>query len=278
MTASIGTSVERAGPRLLDGLKVIDLSWGIAGPMTTMILADQGARVTRIERPGGDPFRMQSGYRVWHRGKRSAVIDLKSAGGRDRLLALAARADVVVDSFAPGTADRLGIGWDVLNDANPRLIGCSITGYGTTRHRDRPALDALVQARTGLMFDQRGRRGGPMAYISGFVPRADLDAPDGMIRGADRDGPVFPRSNWPSLGAAYNASLGIAAALLARERTGFHQVHPSRHCRQRRAQLMRKRARGVILPCLHHAVSRCERQHGERRERRRPSRTRRRAV
>src|SRR5580693_1762929 len=94
---------------VLDGLEVLDLSWGISGPMTGMLLADHGARVTKIEPPGGDPWRHLSGYRVWNRGKRSAVLDLKSPAGRDRLRALTSRADVLIESFKPGTSERLGI-------------------------------------------------------------------------------------------------------------------------------------------------------------------------
>ena len=211
------------GASLLDQLKVIDLSQGIAGPIATMILADNGAHVTKIEAPGGDPFRRQSGYPVWQRGKQSAEVDLNTSGGRELLLALARDADVIVDTFALGVAEKLGIGWAELSAQNPRLIGCSISGYGDTRHRDRPALDALVQARTGLFYDQKGRKGTAMSYIMGELPDPELGPPVGMIRGADRDGPVFPRTNWPSLGAAYLASLGIAGALLERERSGRGQ-------------------------------------------------------
>ena len=87
---------------VLDGLDVLDLSWGISGPMVGMLLADSGARVTKIERPGGDPWRHLSGYRVWNRGKRSAILDLKDPADKERFLALAARADVLIESFSPG--------------------------------------------------------------------------------------------------------------------------------------------------------------------------------
>ena len=93
----------------LEGLMVLDLSWGTAGPMTTMFLADNGADVIRIEPPSGDPFAGQTGYRVWNRGKRSAVLDLKSDEGRRDFLALAARADVVIDSFSPGTGSQFAL-------------------------------------------------------------------------------------------------------------------------------------------------------------------------
>jgi crotonobetainyl-CoA:carnitine CoA-transferase CaiB-like acyl-CoA transferase len=94
---------------VFDGLRVLDLSWGIAGPMTTMMLADNGAQVTRIKTPGGDPFASQAGYRVWNRGKRSARLDLRSAEGRGAFVSLASKADLVVESFSPGTAARLGV-------------------------------------------------------------------------------------------------------------------------------------------------------------------------
>jgi crotonobetainyl-CoA:carnitine CoA-transferase CaiB-like acyl-CoA transferase len=214
---------ERSGP--LVGLEVLDLSWGIAGPMATMLLADSGARVTRVEPPAGDPHAEQSGSTVWHRGKRSAQLDLRTEAGREAFLALARRADVVVDSFSPGTTDRLGVGPDVLRAINPRIVTCAITGYGRgNRHSDRPGYDALVMARTGLFHDQRGRRGGAMEFANGRPgPLPEFDAPDEMRRGTSRPGPVFPRSTWPSLAAAYLASLGIAGALRARELTGVGQ-------------------------------------------------------
>lgn len=81
-------------------LRVLDLSWGIAGPMTTMFLADNGADVIRIERPSGDPFATQAGYRVWNRGKRSATLDLRSEHGRGQFEELVQTSDVVVDSFS----------------------------------------------------------------------------------------------------------------------------------------------------------------------------------
>ena len=120
---------------VLAGVRVLDLSWGIAGPMTAMLLGDHGADVTKIEPPGGDPFRAQLGYRVWQRGKRSAVLDLKNAGDRNAFLALARHADVLLESFAPGTTARLGIDYETLAASNPRLVYCSITGYGrNNRH------------------------------------------------------------------------------------------------------------------------------------------------
>ena len=112
----------------LEHVRVLDLSWGIAGPMTTMFLADNGADVIRIERPSGDPFADQTGYRVWNRGKRSACLDLRSPEGSSRFKELARTSDVIVDSFAPGTMEGLGLGPDHLALVHPSLVTCSITG------------------------------------------------------------------------------------------------------------------------------------------------------
>lgn len=210
---------------VLDGVAVLDLSWGVAGPIATMLLADNGARVTRIEPPQGDPFAAQSGYLVWQRGKRRAVLDLKNPAGRDAFVRLATAADVVVEAFAPGTMARLGLAYEDLAARNPALVWCSITGYGTgNRHAGRPGYDALVAARTGLLFDYRGRRGSAMYEIAGLAPpHPELGCPEGMVRGAARPGPVFCRSMWPSLAAGLLAALGVAAALRAREVTGRGQ-------------------------------------------------------
>ena len=210
---------------VFDGLLVLDLSWGSAGPMTTMLLADNGAQVTRIEPPEGDPFRDQSGYRVWNRGKRSARLDLRTEADFAAFAALVGTADLVVDSFSAGASSRLGIDHENLVQINPRIVTCSITAYGETGpHRERPGYDGLVAARTGLLYDQKGRRGTAMEYICGRSgPDPEFDVPEGLVRGADRMGPVFPRSSWPSIGAAYFATLGIASALRAREVTGIGQ-------------------------------------------------------
>ncbi|HEY8217293.1 MAG TPA: CoA transferase [Acidimicrobiia bacterium] len=210
---------------VFDGLRVLDLSSGIAGPMTTMLLADNGAQVTMIQPADHEPAAAQASRRVWNRGKRSAHIDVRTAPGSEALRDLAAIADVVVETFAPGVTTELGIDHETLSAANPRLITCSITGYGRgTSLSARPADDALVAARTGVLYDQKGRRGTAMEFIERRPgPHPDVDAPEGLVRGADRPGPVFPRTPLPSLGAAYFATLGIAAALRAREVTGEGQ-------------------------------------------------------
>ena len=210
---------------VLAGIRVLDLSWGIAGPMTAMLMADHGAEVTKIEPPGGDPFRDQLGYTVWQRGKRSAVLDLKSPADRETFLALAGMADVLVESYAPGVTGRLGIDYATLSALNPRLVYCSITGYGRdTADADRPAYDALVAARTGLHWEQRGWAEGALNHIGGHPdPFPDVEVPYDWVQGAPRPGPLFPASYWPSLGAFFAASVGINAALRAREHSGRGQ-------------------------------------------------------
>jgi len=94
---------------VLSGLRVLDLSWGIAGPMAAMLLGDNGADVIKIEPPGGDPYRNQLGYKVWQRGKRSAIYDLKNAADKSAFLDLVKTADVLVESYKPGVTDKLGI-------------------------------------------------------------------------------------------------------------------------------------------------------------------------
>jgi crotonobetainyl-CoA:carnitine CoA-transferase CaiB-like acyl-CoA transferase len=210
---------------VLDGIFVLDLSWGIAGPMATMMLADHGAGVTKIEPPGGDPFRSQLGYHAWNRGKRSAVLDLKDKSDLGTFRKLAARADVLVESFSPGVTERLGIDFETLSADNPRLVYCSITGYGRDNSSsDRPGYDALVAARCGLHWEQRGRVGGSAAHLSGKEPFApDYEVSWDVQQGPPREGPLFPASRFPSLGAAYAATTAISAALRAREVTGRGQ-------------------------------------------------------
>jgi crotonobetainyl-CoA:carnitine CoA-transferase CaiB-like acyl-CoA transferase len=212
-------------PSVLDGVRVLDLSWGIAGPVTGMLLADHGADVIKVEPPGGDPFRGTPGYDVWLRGRRSVVLNLKQAGDRDRFLALVDGADVVLEAFAPGTMADLGLDAGTLLTRNPRLIVCSITAYGPhAAHRDRPGYDVLVAARLGILGTQRSHDGGAVPYMHGekpFLP--DLEIPDGMEPGSPREGPIFTYTPWLSMGTAFLATTGISAALFAREHTGRGQ-------------------------------------------------------
>ncbi|MBW2424829.1 MAG: CoA transferase [Deltaproteobacteria bacterium] len=210
---------------VLDGIRVLDLTSGVAGPMATMLLADHGADVIRIEPPGGTPSHERLGDRAWNRGKRSAAFDLDSAEDAEAFRALAASADILVESFSPGTTERLGIDFATLSATNPRLVYCSITPYGRgTRDEQRPGEDALVAARTGLQWEQRGREGGSLACLSGKDPLfPDFEPPRERQQGPPRDGPLFPASRFPSLGAAYAAATAISAALRAREQTGRGQ-------------------------------------------------------
>ncbi|HKA04249.1 MAG TPA: CoA transferase, partial [Acidimicrobiales bacterium] len=115
---------------VLDGISVIDLSWGSAGPIASMLLAGSGADVTRVRPPGGDPLASPASV-VWDRQKLHIEIDLRSDAGRAQLHSLLGRADVLIDSFSPGTLGRLGFDRDSLA-VYPRLVHCSITGYGST--------------------------------------------------------------------------------------------------------------------------------------------------
>ncbi len=147
--------------RTYRGLRVIDLSENIAGPLACMILADLGADVTKIEPPGrGDATRRlpplldgtSTVFLTFNRNKRSAAVDIRTPAGRDAVLRVAKDADVVVESFRPGVADRLGLGFDDLARVSPRLVHCSVSAFGTgPLGHDRPGYDALVQAFTGIM-------------------------------------------------------------------------------------------------------------------------------
>ena len=194
--------------------------------MATMLLSDNGADVVKVEPPGGDPTRKtETGARVWARGKRSIELDVHDAAQREQLLALIDRADVLVENFDLGVTETLGLDWETLRVRNPRLVMCSITPYG--RHVDfknRPGIDALVAARTGLHWEQRGWVGTSIGRICGLpVELEDLDIPPGCFDGPDREGPLYPQSRWPSLGASFLALTGINAALRARLHTGRGQ-------------------------------------------------------
>ena len=194
--------------------------------MATMLLSDNGADVVKVEPPGGDPTRKtETGARVWARGKRSIELDVHDAAQREQLLALIDRADVLVENFDLGVTETLGLDWETLRVRNPRLVMCSITPYG--RHVDfknRPGIDALVAARTGLHWEQRGWVGTSIGRICGLpIELEDLDIPPGCFDGPDREGPLYPQSRWPSLGASFLALTGINAALRARLHTGRGQ-------------------------------------------------------
>ena len=208
-----------------DGIKVLDLSWGVAGPSAAMLLCDHGADVIRIERPEGDPFDGMLDDRVYRRGQRSAVIDLRSDDDKGRFLALAAAADVVIESFAPGVTDRLGIDYGTLAASNPGLVYCSITGYGrTSRHAARPAFDQLVAARTGYQWEVRCWPGSAADLAAGRDPLlGDTGIAAAERHWFERPGPVFMTTPSGSVAAGYLAALGISGALRARGVTGRGQ-------------------------------------------------------
>ena len=149
-----------ASRRPLEGLLVVAVEQAVAAPFCSARLADAGARVIKIERPEGDFARgyddvvggMQSSYFVWlNRGKESLVVDLASADGKAQIRALLARADVVIQNLKPGALDRLGLGVERLLHEHPRLIACSISGYGEEGPlASRKAYDLLIQAESGL--------------------------------------------------------------------------------------------------------------------------------
>ncbi len=190
----------KTGP--LSGLLVIDLTRVLAGPYCTMLLAELGARVIKVENPnGGDDsrrfapfFQQQSAYFMsLNRGKESVALDLKNDADRALLLRMIRRADVFVENYRPGTLERLGFGYERLKVENPRLIYAATSGFGQTGPWSRkPAYDLIVQALSGLM-SVTGQPGGPPTKCGTSI--------------GDITGGLF-------------TALGIASALHHRERTG----------------------------------------------------------
>jgi formyl-CoA transferase len=171
-----------AGFKPLAGIRVVDMTSAMAGPFATMLLADLGAEVVKVEPPEGDqsrdwgpPFygeKYSSYFASINRGKKSVVVNLKSEGGRRVLYRLVERADVFLESFRPGTAAKLGVDYAALRGVNPRLIYCSISGFGQYgRYRDRPGYDLIALAMSGLM-DLTGEPEGPPVKFA--VPIADI--------------------------------------------------------------------------------------------------------
>src|ERR1700716_3947913 len=183
----------------LDGVRVIELTTMIPGPLAGMLLADLGASVTKIEnRDAGDPFRSFRGGRYsghfisYNRNKRSLTLDLRAPQGKEIFLKLVRQADVLIDNFRHGVLDRLGIGDAVLRNANPRLIHASITGFGASGpYRDRPSYDAVAQSLSGVLSQ----------FIDPEMPEVG--------------GPTLP----DNISGLYSAQ-GILGGLHQRERTG----------------------------------------------------------
>jgi len=189
--------------RPLAGVRVLDLSRLLPGPFATLVLADLGAQVDKIEDPaGGDYLRMMpplddgmcSVFRMLNRGKRSAILDLKKPAGRDAFLRLVPRYDVLVESFRPGVLQRLGLGYEVLAEANPGLVYCAISGYG----------------QTGPLS---GRAGHDLNYLA----RAGVLG----LTGPEGNAPQVPGVQLADIGGGgLFALVGILSALEARHRTG----------------------------------------------------------
>jgi crotonobetainyl-CoA:carnitine CoA-transferase CaiB-like acyl-CoA transferase len=190
---------QRSGP--LAGVRVLDLSIALTGPYAAALLADQGAEVVKVERPGiGDIARwvgvmvhgMSALYLVCNRGKRSIAVDATTADGAGIVRRLAADADVVVQNFRPGVVERLGLGYEDVRAVNPEVVYCSLSGFGAEGpYRDRSAYDTVIQAYGGFAASQ-------------------ADPQDGV--------PVFLRQTAADKVTALFASQAITAALFARER------------------------------------------------------------
>jgi crotonobetainyl-CoA:carnitine CoA-transferase CaiB-like acyl-CoA transferase len=155
----------------LEGIKVVDLSVFLPGPYLTLAMADHGAEVIKIEPPGeGDPARhigptdgeSSVVFRNVNRGKKSVVVDLKTAAGRERVLRLCEGADVFVESYRPGVVQRLGVDYAAVAARNPRIVYCSISAFGQNGpYRDRPAHDLATMALSGALSLTLGRDGVP---------------------------------------------------------------------------------------------------------------------
>jgi len=199
--AGMPDNPENRATRPLDGVTVLAFEHAVAAPVCTRHLADQGARVIKIERPGVGDFARnydhrvagQSSYFVWaNRSKESLTLDVKHPLAADIIAGLLSRADVLVQNLAPGAAARLGLDYDTLKDAHPRLIVCDISGYGGAGpYRDKKAYDLMVQAESGLL-SATGR--------GDVIARAGFSAAD--------------------ISAGMYAYASILSALLLRERTG----------------------------------------------------------
>ncbi|MBK7126268.1 MAG: CoA transferase [Dehalococcoidia bacterium] len=185
---------KRGGP--LSGIRILDLGAFIAGTFAPGILANWGADSIKVEPIDGDPFRTYGlGFIGYNRGKRGLSIDLKNPKGREAFLDLVRVSDVVLDNYRTGVRERLGIDYQTLKAINPRIISCSVTGYGPVGELSPdPGFDPLVQARSGLM-----------------------DAQGGGVE------PVFYQIPVNDTASAMVAAFGVVAALFARERTGEGQ-------------------------------------------------------
>ena len=185
-------------PAPCTGLTVLDFSWGMPGALATLVMADFGADVIKVEPPGGDPFRFQPAWISWNRGKKGVALDLGTTEGRAHAIELIGAADVLVESFRPGEMADWGLAYDMLAQRFPRLIYCSITGFGQKGPLARvKGYEGVVAAKAGRMLNLQGQ--------------------------PTRDGPVFsvvPTGSWHASQAALR---GIMAALRVRDLCGRGQ-------------------------------------------------------
>ena len=187
-----------AGTDALSGISVVDFSSTFAGAVATQLLADFGARVVLVEPPGGTVLRGQPAWPAWGRGKESAVLDLKDPDGRAAARRLAAGADVVVETWRPGVAERLGLGDGALRAANPGLVYASVTAFGREGpYAHLPGYEGLVMAKAGA-----------------------FDAYGGMTL---RPGPAYVTVPYCSYAASQLVLHGVLAALLERDESGYGQ-------------------------------------------------------
>lgn len=181
---------------VFEKLKVLDMSHALAGPHCGMLLADFGAQVIKVEHPHGDHFRPLLGgayHAAVNRNKRDIALDLKRPQAVAVVKQLMAQSDVVIESFTPGTMDRLGLGYDTAREANPAIIYCSISGFGQTGpYRKLPGYDVVAQAMCGIM----------------------------MCTGNADSQPVRVGASWIDMGAGMYTAMAVLAALLERQESG----------------------------------------------------------
>ena len=204
---------------VLEGTRVIDFGQYIAGPLTGMLLADQGADVIKVDPPGGPRWKVP-GNATWNRGKRSIILDLKEPDGLDSARSLVRSADIVLENFRPGVMARLGLGPEEMTGANPRLVYCSLPGFASDDPRAGvPAWEGVVVAASGnFLLSAVGLR--PVMDMDGsvkFQPEHGSKSSNGDRR------PVYTSIPTASAFGALQAAVGISMALNVRERDGVGQ-------------------------------------------------------
>jgi len=193
-----------AGP--LEGVRVLDMTWALAGPFCTMLLADLGAEVIKVENPeGGDPSRnnfpfiqeVSSYFLSVNRGKKSVTVNLRHPKGKEIVLGLAKQSDILVENFRPGVMDRLGLGYAAVREVNPKIIYAACSGFGQkSPYAHRPAYDVIVQGMGGTL-SITGEEGGPPVRVGYSI--------------GDLGGGIF-------------TALGVLSALHEREKSGQGQM------------------------------------------------------